>query len=238
MLTLVLAFVIGFVTSIPPMGPIAILVLQQSLMGHHLRAIALSVGGSIAEGVYCAAAIWGLDLLLEEFPTVSTALQWMGVVVLVVLGGYFARPQHDIDDSGLSKVDSDEEGEEGDDGEDSEEEARQQFREIDTSEPWHRGFLVGLSIEIVNPTLLATWTSGAAVLVSLVGIEFGTLEKIGFPLALIVGINAWFVLLVFLVRKYGARLDVDHIHRLVRFLGVVLIGLGVFYGIEIVTSSS
>jgi threonine/homoserine/homoserine lactone efflux protein len=58
---LLVAFLFGFMASIPPAGPIAALVIQQSAQGEHQRALRIGTGAALTESVFAAlaaGAVW------------------------------------------------------------------------------------------------------------------------------------------------------------------------------------
>jgi len=58
---LFVAFLFGFVTSIPPAGPVAALMIQQSAKGEHQRALRIGIGAALVECLFAgtaAGALW------------------------------------------------------------------------------------------------------------------------------------------------------------------------------------
>jgi threonine/homoserine/homoserine lactone efflux protein len=58
---LLVAFLFGFIASIPPAGPIAALLIQQSAQGEHQRALRIGIGAALGESMLAAlaaGAVW------------------------------------------------------------------------------------------------------------------------------------------------------------------------------------
>jgi threonine/homoserine/homoserine lactone efflux protein len=93
--------------------------------------------------------------------------------------------------------------------------------------------LLGFSVSALNPTLIVTWSAAVAFLYSkgLGGISAA--YAIPFGACAGAGVAAWFVLLVNVLRKYEARLARKALATIVRGLGVVLLGLGVWSGVQL-----
>lgn len=94
--------------------------------------------------------------------------------------------------------------------------------------------LVGFSLSAINPTLLITWSAAVAFLYSKgLGVS-STLAAIPFGVSAGVGIGAWFAILVAVLRKFEGKLPVAVLTWTIRALGVGLVGLGVWSGVQLV----
>lgn len=85
---LLAGLVLGFVASIPPAGPIAILVLQRGLLRRFREGAAIALGGAAAEAGYAALALFGMSFLMDGL---GWPAQLAGIAVLLGLGIYFVR---------------------------------------------------------------------------------------------------------------------------------------------------
>lgn len=85
----VVAFVFGFVGSMPLAGPIAVLVLSTAFRQKYGSAIALNVGASLAEGLYAFLAFWGFATFLARHEEIIPIAHAVTAVVLLALGVYF-----------------------------------------------------------------------------------------------------------------------------------------------------
>jgi threonine/homoserine/homoserine lactone efflux protein len=94
--------------------------------------------------------------------------------------------------------------------------------------------LVGFTVSALNPTLLLTWTGAVAFLYSKGLGEVTVWAAIPFGVCAGVGVGGWFMLLVALLRKYGSKMSRRLLTWAVRTLGVALVGLGVWSGMQLV----
>lgn len=89
-------------------------------------------------------------------------------------------------------------------------------------------FVAGLVITALNPALIATWAAASAVAFSTGLVQAQTLLALPFGLAAGAGVIAWYALLVALVRRHRDRFRTQTLDRVVRIMGGVLIGVGVW----------
>lgn len=91
-MTLLLAaaagLVLGCVASMPPAGPIALLVLQRGLLRRFREGAAVALGGAAAEAGYAAIAILGMSFLVDGL---GWGVRVLAIAVLLGLGIYFLR---------------------------------------------------------------------------------------------------------------------------------------------------
>lgn len=104
----------------------------------------------------------------------------------------------------------------------------------DTRENKTGTFFLGFSVSAVNPTLLVTWGAATAFLFSKGLGETADLAAIPFGLCAGAGIAAWFSLFVVVLRKYEGKLPRKVLTWIVRLLGLALVGLGVWSGVQLV----
>jgi threonine/homoserine/homoserine lactone efflux protein len=94
--------------------------------------------------------------------------------------------------------------------------------------------LLGFSISAINPTLLLTWSAGVAFLYSKGLSEPPALYAVPFGLSGAAGIAAWFVSLAALLKRFGGKLPTAALTWTVRGMGLVLVGLGLWSGAQLV----
>src|SRR5688572_29998830 len=80
---LLLGFCIGFISSIPPLGPGALLLLRRGLEGRIAAGVAAATGGAAADAIYCALAVVGFSFLFWRYPNIAISIRWVGVAILV-----------------------------------------------------------------------------------------------------------------------------------------------------------
>ena len=89
MRALLLGFSIGFLSSIPPIGPGSLLLLRRGLEGRVSAGVAAAAGGAAADAIYCALAVVGFSYLFWKHPDIAASIRWVGVAILVLLGIWF-----------------------------------------------------------------------------------------------------------------------------------------------------
>jgi threonine/homoserine/homoserine lactone efflux protein len=200
----IVAFVVGFFGSLPLAGPIALLVVSNGASGHYREALRIAFGAAVAEGIYAFLAFWGFATFLTRYSWVLPLSQGVTAIVLCVLGARFLF---------FFKL-KDEEAKPGE-------------------EPKPGRFWVGFSISALNPTLLATWGAVTTFLYARQLVHFTGLLAIPFGVFAAVGIAAWGLLMVALLKRFRRRLPLAALGWLVRSMGAVLIGVGVWSGVEL-----
>jgi len=94
-------------------------------------------------------------------------------------------------------------------------------------------FLLGFVISIANPTLLITWSAATSMLYQHDVVDAKSWMALPFGLCAGGGVAAWNVVLVALLRKLGDRFPRGAITWLVRGMGLVLVGAGVWSAIQL-----
>lgn len=84
-------FAMAFLGSMPPVGPIAVLLLERGVAGRTREGLRIGYGAAIAEAIYCGLATAGVSELMQRYSIVETIARFVGVAILVVLGVYFVR---------------------------------------------------------------------------------------------------------------------------------------------------
>jgi threonine/homoserine/homoserine lactone efflux protein len=85
------------------------------------------------------------------------------------------------------------------------------------------GFLLGLTISALNPTLLATWSAAVAFLYARQLFTFSEVLALPFGAAAGAGVACWELLFVWLLRRYENHLPRSALTRVVRGMGLLLI---------------
>jgi len=203
-----LGFVFGFAGAMPVAGPISALVVKRIIDGRLRAARSLGAGASIADGGYAYLAFWGVTGLLQSYPIIDLVSRGVAAVILLVLGVHFIRrePRDATTDRGPA-----------------------------VKEGVKRSFVLGLTINASNPTLLATWTA-AVVFVNGSGlIELSQHHAPLFGLGACLGMAVWFILLVGLVERFSVRLRPGSATMAIRGTGAVLLVVGLLFAYDFVT---
>lgn len=199
---LLIGYVIGFFIAVPAMGPASAIIIRRALFGREREAFAFGVGSTFGEGIHTFAAVWGVELLFHLIPGLKGMLEWVGIVILFGIGIYFSIGE--IPDDPETDVDSD----------------------VPRATTLGKQFAFGFTITVVNPTLIAMWSTAIGLLLSVANLEFAYWQKWAFPVTVMAGEISWFVILVVLAKRFGASADQTLIHWIIRGLGALLLGLG------------
>ncbi len=199
LLALFCGFAMGFVGSVPLTGPIALLVFHRGLQGRYLRGIAIGIGGTLGETIYCALAVAGVGALVEEFPLASAGMKFLSALILVAFGLYFlfAPPSTEAADEDES-VD-------------------------EAPEAWHRDFGQGFAISAFNPILLLNWSAAVAILYSMTGIQLELVSGAMFVVGASVGVGTWFTLLILILRSFQRELPEQTVAWIQRAMGAFVL---------------
>jgi threonine/homoserine/homoserine lactone efflux protein len=202
---LVIGFCFGFFGSIPVAGPIAAIVLKRGLTGRFASAAFVGIGGGIAEALYAFLAFWGYATWLADKPWVEPISRSVAAIILIALGISFAR-YRSKEGGTVTKVD----------------------------ESMPKSLLLGFTITALNPTLIVTWTAATTTLAASDIVTLEPIDAIPFSLGALAGIVGWFAMLTVLLRRYGPRFDKHKLDLFVRGVGVLILGLGLWFGIKAV----
>lgn len=193
-------FVMGVAGSIPVAGPTTMLVLSFGLQGHLRAAGLVALGSALPEGLWAALALWGFGALLRSHAWVAPASEVAAAVILVAVGMLLIlRPPPAVRDR----------------------EALQADTADDT-----RTFLLGLSLTGLNPTLIFNWGAAVTLAVSLGAVAPRPEMAVPFGVGVVTGIVAWFAFVLQLLGRHHRRISEKARGRILRGMGLALVGLG------------
>lgn len=220
-IAVIAGLVAAFLASMPVAGPVAALVVRNALEGQAKSALMLALGTALAEAIYAFLALWGFARLLAEYPAVVPISKVVAAVVLIGLGFWFTRftptpmgQTGPIPPHGARRA------------------TRQMQAVIDgpttVERPW-RSFGVGLSVTLLNPTLLATWAAAATTIMSMDLFPVNGTYALPFAIGVAAGASAWFFLLIALLSRYRDRFSERAMQRTIRGMGYGLVVLGLWF---------
>jgi len=193
----------SFVGSMPIAGPVSVLVLERGLVRRGREGLGVALGAAVAEGIYAFLAFWGLGTVLNASPAVLRASRLVGVAVMITLGVYLATRRKS------ARWPPDAEGD-----------ARVGGRK-------RRGFLLGLSVTFLNPTIIMSWTIITATLHSTGLVSPGLISAAVFSLGVGAGIVLWFATLLHLLHRFQSRLCPQTVDRILKITGWFVVAIGV-----------
>ena len=191
-------FLFGFIGSMPVAGPIAVLVFTRGVEGKFRSGAAIAIGGALAEAIYAFGAFWGFAVFLTRYAFIVPLSRGVAAAMLIGLGVAFLL-RKDIDP---------------------------RAPEHHQRNSWGGNFALGFTITALNPTLIATWSAATTTLFSTGLVEFTSAVAPIFATGASLGIAIWFLILLWLVKRYKDRFSTRTLNRVVRAMGVFLIGVG------------
>jgi threonine/homoserine/homoserine lactone efflux protein len=190
---------VGALTSIP-IGPVNVAIIDAAYRHHLGRAVAVGLGGAVADMGYAIIGVLGLSPILLAHPSVPPTLYAVSGVVLIVYGILTVRAQP-VDPGGASAGPADEK-------------RRSWF--------WS-GFLLGLALILLNPATLVAWVVIAGSALAGTTMEEGIATAIGIG----VGSGLWFTAVAHLAH-HGKKVLGRKVVLITRIVGACLIGYGLF----------
>lgn len=200
-ISFILGFLFGFIGSIPVAGPISILVFSRGIEGQFKKGVYLASGAAIAEACCAYFAFWGFSALLVRYAWIDPVSKVTAAAILLFLGvKLLTRPPTPSETE----------------------------RPV-PSKGHKRSFILGFTLTLLNPTLIATWTAAVAILYSTGIISFSTARALPFSVGTFLGISSWFCLLLGILARYKSRFKPSSLDKGIRVMGVFLVILGLVF---------
>lgn len=191
----------GALTGVP-IGPVNVAVIDAAYRHTLRRAIAVGLGGALADGMYAALGVLGVSPILSSYPSVPPILYAVSGVVLLVYGFLTARSQPvapATDGSGS------------------------QQKIVDPRRELKEGFTVGLLLIILNPAAIVTWV----VIMGTIIPEPTRLGGIACAIGVMIGSFGWFALVAYLTQK-GKNVLGEKAAWIPRLVGIALMVYSVY----------
>lgn len=222
LLVILVGLAMGFFGSIPPLGPVALMIIDRAFRKEHKFAFFAGVGGALAEVIYSALAVTGVGLVLKRFEAGRDLLALISAGILLVVGVYFfVRTRREADERARE---NDERARENKDA------ASRYTAHHNPSERPEQTFAAcmghlgrGFSIAIVNPILIVNWTLAVAYFFSLFRLRADLGDQILFALAVGVGKVVWTAIEVWLLEKFRQHFSLDWMQRLQKGVSIAVI---------------
>ena len=193
----------GALTGVP-IGPVNVAVIDAAYRHTFRRAIAVGLGGAVADGLYSALGVLGVTPVLRTYPSVPPILYAVSGVVLMVYGFLTARSQP-VQPATAS-------------GDPSASDSAVHRREM-----WS-GFTVGLALIVLNPAAIVTWV---VIMGSIIPDPPSTTHGITCALGVMGGSFGWFALVAYLTQK-GKHVLGDKAAWIPRVVGMALMVYAVY----------
>jgi arginine exporter protein ArgO len=188
---------LGALTGVP-IGPLNVAIIDAAYRHHLRRAVAVGLGGAVADLAYASLGILGLGQLLTAHVAVPPILYGVSGVVLIIYGILTVRAQP-IDPGVAGQSDL-----------------------VGKSYFWG-GFGMGVALILLNPATLITWV----VIVGSAMADATRSEGMAAALGIGAGSALWFTVVAHLA-DHGKKVLGKKTVWLTRIVGVALIGYGIF----------
>jgi threonine/homoserine/homoserine lactone efflux protein len=199
-LALMAGAAMGFIGSMPIAGPVAVLVLERGLVRRGREGLGIALGAAAGESVYAFFASWGVGAVIGAHPGVVPASRLFGAAVLVALGVYLGtRPQRPPPEPAAQSAQPGQK---------------------------RRGFVLGASLTLLNPTIIASWTVVVTAAHGAGLLEPGLWPAVAFAGGVGLGIVAWFAVLLRLLKRFERGVRPETVDRLLHVTGWLVVALG------------
>ena len=191
----------GALTGVP-IGPVNVAVIDAAYRHTLRRAIAVGMGGALADGLYSALGVLGVTPILNNYPSVPPILYAVSGVVLLIYGFFTARSQPVAPATDASGA---------------------QAKIADPAKEMREGFTVGLLLIILNPAAVVTWV----VIMGTIIPEPTRIGGIACAIGVMLGSFGWFALVAYLTQK-GKNVLGEKAAWIPRLVGIALMVYSVY----------
>jgi len=191
----------GALTGVP-IGPVNVAVIDAAYRHTLRRAIAVGLGGAVADSLYAGLGVLGVTPVLRTYPSVPPILYAVSGVVLLGYGFITARS---------SPPSSTPHGS-----------AEMKAQKTPGQEMW-AGFTVGLALIVLNPAAIVTWV---VIMGSMIP-EATRPEGLACAVGVFCGSFGWFSLVAYLTQK-GKNVLGDKAQWIPRIVGIALMFYAVY----------
>jgi threonine/homoserine/homoserine lactone efflux protein len=195
---LLIGIAAGALTGVP-IGPVNVAVIDAAYRHTMRRAIAVGLGGALADGIYAVIGLVGVTPFLNRNPSIPPILYLLSGGVLLVYGFLTARSQP----IATAATDS--------------------SPKLEPSREMWSGFTVGLALIILNPAAIVTWV----VIMGSIIPEPTLTGGIACALGVMLGSFGWFALVAYLTQK-GKSVLGEKAAWIPRLVGIALMGYSLY----------
>jgi len=234
--------VMGFLVSMPPLGPVTLAVLSKGLEEKHHDGLSIGLGAAIVDTFYALVALGGISLIITILPASITAYydthEQNISVILTYIGGIFVflygikllqSKQYEPPQKQSEKIHSRAERAQRFLEETTKKVGKFSFFSIFTAwkENGSKQIIMGAALAFSSITLPASWLAIASVLKSHRFIERTYESNAFFCVGVFIGTYLWFFTLLKGIAINKHRIGNAAIVRILRFAGMILIVLGI-----------
>ncbi len=245
--------VVGFVISMPPLGPTYFAVIERALKKQFANAVAIGAGAAFLDMVYVLVAFGGVSAVISLLPEKADRflldnenlfkilLAVFGCIIVIVYGlkMMFKSKKSDLHGIEEELPVMAEKVEEMENKIHEKEERISKFIHLESAGQVHSGvigsFLLGIGFCLSSVTLPASWLAIVGYLKSYGIIDTSFSSGLMLGLGVLIGTTLWFYLMARLLDKHTDRIKPNFVSRLNFSTGLFLVLLGAVVLIRIST---
>ncbi len=251
---IVLGIVIGFIFSMPPLGPTYFAIIERGLKKELGNAVAIGVGAGFMDMVYILVAYGGVSaiaaFLPESFDSFLMAneekfklyLAFAGCIIVILYGIKIIKNKSGINNNSKEKIQGEikikaqkaknvlQKTEAGID------KIFHTHTQIAVKQDIYGSFFLGILMCLSSPTLPASWFATVGYLKSYGLINSNYLTGIFLAVGVLLGTSFWFYLVTKFISKHTDRINPAFLRKMNITTGVFLVLLGMFFMIKVTLS--
>ncbi len=251
---LVVGFVIGFIFSMPPLGPTYFAIIERGLKKQFNNAVAIGVGAGFMDMIYILIAFGGVAAITSLLPEsvnksfnenenlLKMILAIAGCIVVILYGIKIMRSKGNLADTGPPKFDEEKfihKYEKVEKVFKKTEKGIDKLLHTQALEKKHAelfgSFMTGVGMCLSSVTLPASWFAAVGYLKSTGIIDAAFLTGVMLSIGVLIGTSVWFYIMTKLIFKYTDKLNPIILSKLNFSTGVFLIALGFGFLIKVYT---
>ncbi|MEO8666389.1 MAG: LysE family transporter [Ignavibacteria bacterium] len=244
---LIVGFAIGFIFSMPPLGPTYFAIIDRGLKNQVKNGVAIGIGAGFMDMVYILVAYGGVTALVSILPeslnefflanesTIRLVLAFAGCVVVIFYGIKIMRTKSIVPDPAKNKV--------------KDEKFNKTFATVEnvvkkTEKILHTkvvdahsdvmgSFLIGIVMCLSSVTLPASWFATIGYLKSYRIIDASWLTGVLLGTGVLAGTSLWFYLMTKFISRNSEKIKPSVLNKLNLSTGIFLILLGVSFLVKL-----
>ncbi len=194
----ILSFFVGFFGAIiPVLGPASSLILHRALNGKHTEGVAMSIGTSLMEALYCGLGISVIGMFVHGGSKLNIWIRGLSSLIFLIIGAYFLSIRSFRMKRTLVQA---------------------------TYEDVKGSFITGMMMIALNPSIMLSWSAIAALLISFDFINLNSVFNVVL-FSIFAGLGIFFgsVSMIFVVKANREKITEKIIRIIFRIVGIVLI---------------
>jgi len=243
---LITGIIIGFVFSIPPLGPTYFAIVEKGLKKEVSNAVAIGIGAGLIDMVYILLSYGGVSLIVTLLPdsikyfflenenTLKIILAVLGCIFIIFYGIKIIKSKARFE-TNQEALSSNEDFERRFDKVDSvfrkTEENLDRILHTKVLEKNHKGIvgslMTGMIMCLSSPTMPASWFAVVSYLKSYGIVNANFYTGLFLAIGVLTGTSLWFYIMTLLIFKHTDKLNVKMISKLNIATGVFLMLLGI-----------